>query len=63
MTKRKALIFALLFAAVAGICATDTGKKVYRLKAEGSRHDKKVLDRRVLPDNLFREALLLWDIA
>ena len=29
MTKRKALIFALLFAAVAGICATDTGKKVY----------------------------------
>ena len=39
MTKRKALIFALLFAAAAGICATDTGKKVYRLKAEGSRHD------------------------
>ena len=29
MTKRKALIFALLFAAVAGICATDSGKKVY----------------------------------
>ena len=29
MTKRKALIFALLFAAVAGICATDTDKKVY----------------------------------
>ena len=25
MSKRKALIFALLFAAVAGICATDTG--------------------------------------
>ena len=29
MTKQKALIFALLFAAAAGICATDTGKKVY----------------------------------
>ena len=28
MTKQKALIFALLFAAAAGICATDTGKKV-----------------------------------
>lgn len=29
MIKRKTLIFALLFAAVVGICATDTGKKVY----------------------------------
>lgn len=29
MTKRKAIIFALLFAAAAGICATDSGKKVY----------------------------------
>ena len=33
MGKRKALIFALLFVAVSGICATDTGKKVYRPKA------------------------------
>ena len=29
MTKRKAIIFALLFATAAGICATDSGKKVY----------------------------------
>ena len=29
MIKRKAFIFVLLFAAVAGICATDAGKKVY----------------------------------
>ena len=29
MTKRKAIIFALLLATAAGICATDSGKKVY----------------------------------